>query len=232
MKFIPAPELRKSFSVFGHFYSIGLESGDRIDCRSVLEVVSKGMVGSEPGCLTRQLPDAIFIMMNPGSSESVDATDATIAGEDISGLNIFLVPAKPDPTQYQVMRLMHYCGWNHVRVLNISDMKDPISGKFMKRFSDLEKRTGYTGHSLFDDVRADELIDKLKRRSEAPVVCAWGVSKDLDPLIARCLGKISHLPLLTGLLKAHSNNKYFHPLPILQADKETWVNDMVDMLKV
>jgi len=77
--------------------------------------------------LSAQLPDAIFIMMNPGSSRPLEEVDNVVSEDNINKLEISLVPTKPDTTQYQVMRVMHYCNWNHVRVLNISDMRDPKS---------------------------------------------------------------------------------------------------------
>ncbi len=41
IEFIPARILKKDFDIFGHFYSVTLRSGDKIDCRSVLEIVTK-----------------------------------------------------------------------------------------------------------------------------------------------------------------------------------------------
>lgn len=231
LEFIPARKLIKSFRVFGHFYSISLESGEKIDCRSVLEIVTRKTKPSDVGGLLRQLPDAIFIMMNPGSSTPLKEVNNTISEDGVSQLEISLVPTKPDTTQYQIMRIMHYCDWNHVRVINISDMRDPKSGEFTQRYSDLEARTEFTAHSLFADERVAELKRKLKRKTEAPIVCAWGVSTDLDPLIERCLSKVGNKAVLTGLLKPNTENKYFHPLPTLQKDKVEWVNKMVLQLR-
>lgn len=69
LEFIPAEKLKETFEVFGHFYSIDLKSGDRIDCRSVLEIVTKKSKPSDTDLLLEQVPDAIFVMMNPGSSK-------------------------------------------------------------------------------------------------------------------------------------------------------------------
>lgn len=227
IKFIPAEKLKNTFDVFGHFYSIDLKSGERIDCRSVLEIVTKRSKSSETSRLLEQIPDAIFIMMNPGSSKPLEAVNNIIPEGRISQLETSLVPTKPDTTQYQVMRVMQYFGWEHVRVLNISDMRDPKSGKFVERYSEIENRTGFTEHSLFADKRTDEMARKLTKRSETPIICAWGVSPDLAPLIHRCLGKVSGMSSLTGLLKPNTEDKYFHPLPTLQTQKVKWVDDMV-----
>jgi hypothetical protein len=230
LKFIPAEVLKKDFGIFGHFYSVTLKSGDKIDCRSVLEIVTKDNKQSGIGSISEQAPDAIFIMMNPGSSYPLEKVNNVISEGQIRHLGVSLVSTRPDTTQYQVMRMMHYCSWKHVRVLNISDMRDPKSGKFIERYKSIEAISGFKAHSIFSDERTEELQGKLNRKHEAPIICAWGVSPDLDPLIQRCLVKISHMPEssdLSGLLKPGTDNKYFHPLPTLQKDKLMWVNKMV-----
>ena len=227
LEFIPADQLKGLFEVFGHFYSVNLKSGEKKDCRSDLEIVTRQRTPSDIGLLLDYTPDAIFIMMNPGSSRPLVEVNNVISENSINQLEVTLVPTKPDTTKYQVMRVMHYCGWNHVRVLNISDMRDPKSGSFVERYSDIENRTGFSAHSLFVDNRSIELRQKLNKKLEAPIVCAWGVSTDLDPLIQRCLGKVAGVARLTGLKKPSTENKYFHPLPTLQKDKEQWVTNLV-----
>ena len=60
MKFIYSETLKEKFDVFGHFYNLQL--GDYIcQCRSLLTIVSKELSPS-----SKKLPDAVFIMMNPG----------------------------------------------------------------------------------------------------------------------------------------------------------------------
>jgi hypothetical protein len=230
LEFIPAEALKKRFEVFGHFYSAEIGLGEKIDCRSVLEIVAKKTKLSDIDLLLKKAVDAVFIMMNPGSSVPLEEVNNLILREQIGCLKPSLVLTRPDTTQYQVMRIMHYQGWSHVRVLNISDLRNPKSGEFMAGYREIENRTGFTAHSLFSDERKDELASHLNRKPGAPVVCAWGVSPDLDPLIERCLDKIFTMPGRTGLLKLDTKNKYFHPLPTLQKDKKKWVNNMVKQL--
>jgi len=232
LEFIPAAELKKTYGIYGHFYSVDLESGDRIHCRSVLEIASKQSLPSKIETLSNQKPDAVVIMMNPGSSKPLEAADNLISEKHLSQLKVSLVLTKPDTTQYQVMRVMSYCQWSHVRVLNLSDLRDPKSAKFIAHFADIERRTGFLGHSLFSELRRAELKHKLNRRPNAPILCAWGVSPDLDPLIERCQNRIKHIPGKTGLLKPDTKNKYFHPLPTLQKDKLRWVNHVIQHLKL
>ncbi|MCK5311622.1 MAG: DUF1643 domain-containing protein [Desulfobacteraceae bacterium] len=226
LKFIPANELKKEYDVFGHFYSIS-----NIDCRSVLEIVNKENNIKELDSLSLMSPDAIFIMMNPGSSRPLNEVNNIISINNVEQLEVSLVPTKPDTTQYQLMRVMHYCNWKHVRVLNLSDMRDPKSGRFVERYKAIENYMGLKEHSIFSDARGNELKRKLKRKSAAPVVCAWGVNAELDQLIERCTRKISHITKVGGILKNGTKNKYFHPLPTLQMDKEKWVSGMVEQIK-
>jgi len=232
IEFIPASELKKEYAVFGHFYSIRVNSECEIDCRSVLEIINKENGVKNYESLSSMLPDAVFIMMNPGSSRPLNEKSKIISYNDVGQLEVSLVPTKPDTTQYQVMRVMKFCKWNHVRVLNLSDLRDPKSGKFIQRYRKVENKTGFLEHSIFAEVRKNELESKLKRKIAAPVVCAWGVSADLDPLIKKCVNKISHITKTSGLLKKGTINKYFHPLPTLQIDKEKWVSNMVEQIKI
>ena len=110
-------------------------------------------------------------------------------------------------------------------------MRDPKSGKFVERYKEIENDTGLKDHSIFSDTRGNELKRKLKRKSDAPVICAWGVSPKLDSLIERCTKKISHITKVGGILKNGTRNKYFHPLPTLQIDKEKWISVMVEQIK-
>jgi hypothetical protein len=72
--FIPANELKKKFDVFGHFYSININSENSIDCRSVLEIINKDNNVGNHDSISSMLPDAILVMMNPGSSKPLIKT--------------------------------------------------------------------------------------------------------------------------------------------------------------
>jgi hypothetical protein len=63
LEFVPAEALKANYSVFGHFYNLSIE-GRQFASRSGLEIVEKctcDFIQSEP--------DAVFVMMNPGSSK-------------------------------------------------------------------------------------------------------------------------------------------------------------------
>ncbi len=122
VRFIAAKELKDKYGVFGHFYSVQVAPNKVVDCRSVLDIVEKPLA-PKTSALSSRTPDAVFIMMNPGSSRPLIEVRNHIHAEAIHELLISLVPTKPDTTQYQVMRVMHYCEWRHVRVLNLSDLR-------------------------------------------------------------------------------------------------------------
>jgi hypothetical protein len=225
VKFIPAKRLKSRFDVFGHFYSVQIAPKKAVECRSVLEIAEAAHAPEKTALLSSRKPDAVFIMMNPGSSRPLTEVNNRIHAKAIHELPISLVPTKPDTTQYQVMRLMHCCKWRHVRVLNLSDLRCSKSGIFFKQFKGLEDDFSFDAHSIFSDRRKDELASKLI--SGIPVIRAWGVSPHLDPLIDRCLSKLTRAKVARGLLKEGTTNKYLHPLPSLQKQKLLWVNRMV-----
>jgi hypothetical protein len=217
MIFIPASEIKKPYEVLGHFYTLQLSSGLAADCRSVLEIRHASSL--------QQYPDAVFIMMNPGSSQPLVHRTQVETPESISKMSQTLVPTKPDTTQYQVMRVMAHRGLTFVRVLNLSDLREAKSPLFVKKFTDLSQDRGGHLHSVFSPERSAELDGYLKKESDRPIVCAWGLSPDLSPLIAQCVGRIGNTERLIGLLKEEGTHRYRHPLPTLQADKEKWFRD-------
>lgn len=226
-RFIPAGELKKSYGVFGHFYSVELASKEVAHCRSVLEIADKSRTPQGHSDLSQHSPDAVFIMMNPGSSKPLVEVSNHVRVEAIHELPISLVPTKPDTTQYQVMRLMHFRQWQHVRVLNLSDLRSSKSPEFIKLYQRLEADSNFDSHSIFSEVRKNELAVKLPKSRKIPLVLAWGLSEKLDPLIERCLSRLPRNRTTKGLLEEGTANKYRHPLPSLHAAQRVWLDKMV-----
>lgn len=228
-RFIPAADLKQSYNVFGHFYSVELPSKKAIDCRSVLEIATKARTPKDHSELSALSPDAVFVMMNPGSSRPLVEVNNRIRAKAIHRLAISLVPTKPDTTQYQVMRLMQVRQWRHVRVLNLSDLRSAKSAEFIKLFRRLERDSGFDSHSIFSDARADELSLKLPKSRKTPLVLAWGLSEKLNPLIERCQSRLHPNSNILGLLNEGTTNKYRHPLPSLQKDQRQWLEQMIGL---
>ncbi|WP_010582442.1 hypothetical protein [Schlesneria paludicola] len=226
--FIPAAALKSRFDVFGHFYSVELSRNEVVECRSVLEIIDQTLTPDELSAVSKRKPDVVFVMMNPGSSQPLVDVNNRIVPDELHELPISLVPTKPDTTQYQVMRLMHHCAWRHVRVLNLSDLRCSKSGEFFKRYKALEADALFESHSVFSNQRKNELGLKLTTDRSVPVIVAWGVSAELDPLIERCQSRLVKHKMIKGLLKDGTSNKYLHPLPSLQSQKLQWVRRMVE----
>ncbi len=221
--FIPAQELNNKFEVLGRFYAIDIPEIEPVECRDVLEIRCRKIHGND-------LADAVFVMMNPGSSRPLTETKYLVNSTEIAKLSDVLVPTVPDPTQYQVMRVMYYSDWKYVRVINLSDLRDPKSASFAERYTSIERTSGIESHSIFAPERSDQLRRYLLRKAHAPIVCAWGVGNDLSPLISRATKALASEKGLTGLAKPGHKGKYFHPLPTTQQRKELWVNKILNEL--
>lgn len=224
--FITAKDLKKLFQVRGHFYDV-LVGNERVPCRSVLEIVRIAPSGNGPNAA----PDAVVVMMNPGISKPVSNTPAQVDHTQLSWGRKKLVLTKPDITQYQIMRVMYFCRWNYVRVLNLSDLRNTSSGSFVKQYRILEHEHKYNNHSIFVPSRAAELSRHLQRSAGAPIISAWGTSPQLAPLIGRCVRRLRKHGDFIGLPHPEGDDRYLHPLPHLQIDKRAWVDSMVDLIR-
>jgi hypothetical protein len=233
--FTYAAELKKTFRCYGHFYRLEVGGIEPLLCRSVLEITSLPReavgAGADPDDLfsspsaMRNLPDAVVIMMNPGSSRPIEDGDADslLSMPLPAGFQKPLVLTQPDNTQYQIMRIMVSRNWKHVRVLNISDLRDPKSPSFIARTQKLAALSGGTTHSMFCEARTAERETMLHRKPGAPFILGWGQDAGLIPLAKQCLacvegGKIIAVPAGNDpVLTAH-------PSPMLQSKKEDWLD--------
>jgi hypothetical protein len=152
------------FRCLGLFYDWRDDRSDFAK-RAVLEIMEAG----QPDSRAARKPDAVIVMMNPGSS-------APLPGHEGPGIEGRLVPTKPDSVQRQVMRLMARVDWQHVRVVNLSDIRAARSAD-LHALIDAGADANGLG-ALFADashVRPDATVD-------APIViCAWGMDRRLAP---------------------------------------------------
>ena len=222
MEFIYADELKTKFSVIGHFYD--LEIGDRVfNCRSVLEIVSKSVDGR-----TNSKPCAVVVMMNPGSSKplSHDYIPRKIAPDEIKSNSWVkdLVTTRPDNAQYQIMRLMLLKKWKHVRVLNLSDLRNGNSGDFSIEYKKAGKLAPSNPHSLTHEGRLTELRNYC---SESPlVIAAWGsteVLRGAASYFLEVIGNLHGLPL--------DKPWYRYPSPYMKDQKIDWLENIHRQLK-
>lgn len=241
--FTYAAELKKTFRCYGHFYRLHVEGIEPQLCRSVLEITSlpREAVGAKsdpddlfnaPGA-SASLPDAVVIMMNPGSSRPIEEgdTDSLLSMPLPAGFQKPLVLTQPDNTQYQIMRIMVSRHWKHVRVLNISDLRDPKSPSFIARTQKLAalpgpKASGGAGgeaHSLFSKVRKNEREQMLRCKPGAPFILGWGQDAGLIPLAKQCLSRIEGEKIVT-VPAGNDPALTAHPSPMLQSKKEEWLD--------
>lgn len=207
--FISESTLDNKYKCYGHFYSINYAE-KKCSCRSVLEIVNLTKVPNDPNDLQKLKPNAIFIMMNPGESYPIENILCEIEPNEMSFMQTKLVLAHPDRTQYQLMRVMEVKGWNHVRVLNLSDLRDPDSGSFYNYFAKVANYEHGEVHSCFSELRRKELMTMLNIVS--PIFAAWGVSYKLRSLIENCVISLVNKNELKGIKKIGTTDKYYHPL--------------------
>lgn len=161
--------LETSFIAYGLFYEW---NGADFAKRAALEIFRSEQPAIQvlPNTVLDHIPDAVVVMMNPGSS-------APLPGFGSQNFEQQLVPAKPDLVQYQVMRLMVGCAWRHVRVVNLADVRAAKSADLYRLISNgasaAELGSVFSGGSVL----------KPERLVTAPrVICAWGLDKRLAPL--------------------------------------------------
>jgi hypothetical protein len=238
--FIYAADLKKTFRCYGHFYRLHVEGLEPQPCRSVLEITSGIGLSTASNDLfhntgaARSLPDAIAIMMNPGSSHPIEQgdTDNLISMPLPAGFPKPLVLTQPDNTQYQIMRIMVSMHWQHVRVLNISDLRDPKSPSFIARTQKLAAaQPGGSTHSLFCEARAVERKSMLHRKPGAPIIIGWGQDSGLIPLAKQCLKCLNGDKIVT-VPAGNDPALTAHPSPMLQKKKEAWLASILQALHI
>ena len=230
-----AAELKKIFRCYGHFYHLHVKGIEPQLCRSVLEITSLPReavgAGTDPNDLfgnsgaSRNLPDAVVIMMNPGSSRPIEDgdTDSLLTMPLPAGFQKPLVLTQPDNTQYQIMRIMVSKHWNHVRVLNISDLRDPKSPSFIAKTKVLTELPGGATHSMFCEERTAERETVLRQKPGAPFILGWGQDAGLIPLAKQCLSRIEGGKIIT-VPAGNDPVLTAHPSPMLQSKKEEWLD--------
>jgi len=180
------------FYVSGHYYTLKEDSTDSY--RSVLRIKR---INSNS-----QDYDLVVVMMNPGSSKPL--VSGVIQENWTPRKKKVYSEAKPDNTQYQVMRLMDRLGFNHAAVLNLSDVRISQSKDFYKKLASYKNDI----HSIFSNKRKAELKKYLD--GGTPIVKGWGLDKSLIPF-AQIADNILNEYNSHGYEK--SAPLYRHPLP-------------------
>lgn len=227
-------DLRNRYTAYGHFYNLDYGRTPALPCRSILDLIDNGYLCSYikmKGCIK---PSAIAIMMNPGNSRPIsDHKLETFTKETIPNCDWQFVEAVPDDTQYQLMRLMIRFEWKCVRVINLTDIREP-SSKNLKPY--IHNKNRINSHSIFNRNRKIELNNILNSNTQAPIIVAWGVYYWLKGLINPCLSTINHRRIV-GFRKDRTDNMYYHPLPrrkypkSIMSPREQWIKEVVDSIE-
>jgi len=173
VEFIYASELKEKFQVFGHYYNLKLK-GQLFPSRRVADIVDRNALSTSG--LQQSLPQAVVIMMNPGSSSPADESYRPV---ELSSRRLLAADyqtdwteIKPDNTQYQMMRLMRLRNWQHLRIINLSDLREGNSCTFAKNFRRAEVLNKQNPHSYLHPKRQPELLSLCKNADA--VIAAWG----------------------------------------------------------
>lgn len=216
-----AAQLLTEWAVYGHYYRARMGPGPDApieDLRDRLEIAPHAWSLAE---VDAREPDLLVIMMNPGASKPLQALwDADNPGG--------LVPAQPDRTQYQIMRLLRAAQssgltWRHARVFNLSDLRTPKSTEMLAK---LTFYGPYDGHSLFSFARQAECA-RWFASHPTPVLCGWGLNPGLSDLAARALQAVAGHPVL-GV--SEDGLRFRHPLPQTQNLQQQWLLAMADQI--
>lgn len=171
------------YKCYGYCYRVYWNNNKLDECRSSFEIISKSLLQNaelqelSPQFLTSfHKPDALIIMMNPGSSKPqyLNNGQDKVCVENfmIDLFNTKRVLARPDDTQYRVMKVMEEMNWYYVRVINLSDIRELHNSKLLSRIKSFETKSLSCVHSIFSPNRRSELTDAMKIKEDAPTILA------------------------------------------------------------
>ena len=206
--------LRQQFAVYGSFFRMCV-AGRTLCCRSTLEIILRNRVPDGVNGLMTSKPDHVVFMMNPGSSYPCD--DRNCAGPVLAPGEVLtramLRPAYPDKVQYQIMRVMVRLCLQHVRVLNLSDVRESRSARFFSLLCNGDAPV--PSHSILSTERTQEFKERLNPTS-ASIVVGWGESDKILPLATVCVNKLDSLGRcfrLVGMKNDTHRAKFTYPCP-------------------
>ncbi|HHC6594782.1 hypothetical protein [Vibrio parahaemolyticus] len=130
-----------------------------------------------------------------------------------------IVSTRPDNAQYQIMRLMLLNEWKHVRVINLSDLRNGNSGKFSTEFQKAKILDNSNPHSLTHKDRRCEL--KQYCSESKTVIVAWGstaVLRESAKTFFKQVPNVKGLPLESPWFR--------YPSPYNKQQKLDWLESM------
>lgn len=201
--FISAEKLKHFFSITGFYYF----STKHIKYRKFLNIKLNTTTHLKK-------PDLMVIMMNPGSSKPSNNSGESYNNE---------IPAKPDPTQYKIMRFMLKCNYKYARILNLSDLIQPTSSIFYNSISVVPEDNV---NSIFHPNNIEELNKLFEKNT--PTLIAWGVNDHIQPLIDLTYKYVtSKSNFYFGINKPNTKDRFYHPQTRDKGEYARWINGVL-----
>ena len=204
---------------YGDFYIL-LGEPNRC-CRSTLEIVTEPPRDNEWYRLLTSPPDVVVVMTNPGGSAPTNGDNGTERAPSDIGRDVNLVETVRDQTQAQIEAIMERKRYEHVRVLNLSDVRETSLSELGKSLN-----CQALGDSVFAcQARKDELRARLNPRLGI-VVAAW--SYETAGAITK-RGKAAYDAILnSGYKLVGSGGRFAHP----SRAGDAWVEDLTGKLPI
>ena len=201
---------------YGDFYRLSAS----FCCRSTLEIVHREQAPDSLCHLASRQPDVVVVMANPGGSRPCCGDDGSVIEPSSIWNPANLVETVPDRTQRVVERMMEEKGYSHVRVLNLSDIREPSLGTLVQRLGSDDLPDG---DSLFCcPSRREEFDHRLNPRLDL-VIAAWGYEDDTN--FTHRANAAYDEALRRGLTVLGSGGRFAHP-----SRNRDWVSDLVSKL--
>lgn len=229
MKIMTIAELKKNFMVTGRFYTIEYDTGRTEECLSMLEIRRINNLTASN--------DGVIVVMNPGKSKPVDASYKirNLKARNFESrqvLAIPLVPIKPDNTEYEIMKIMETNGLNCMKMIHLSDLREPKCELFYPKIESLGLSDKDNIHSIFSKERKEELEDVFSPSTNLMVILSWGVNNKLKNLITLAT-ESDKLKNNIGYPKnmKPENKFYYHPTVRLSKKETSWLDQINSQIK-
>lgn len=224
-------KLRAKYHCYGHFYNL-MVNKELIRCRSVLEIVQANSNLDNEINPTYHTPDAIAIMMNPGGSEPdlskmPDFIDGCIDDRlfNIDFKTKSLVKAIPDITQDRIMNIMNVMGWKHVRILNLSDVREKKSSYLSSHIHKFDTASNSSIHSIFSAKRKQEMELAMSKEGKPILILGWGMQKSLGKAAEHAFEYIAKHNKIKYVGIKQGQHNFYHP-----GRRKNWHDDILDQI--
>lgn len=210
-------ELESVFKTEAAFYKLKTQGKTQL-CRSLAAIRRTGRESEGV--------NALFVLLNPGKCLPLTGEDSVplLSGKQA---DLPLLPAAPDNTLYQLMRLMELMDWNHVQIINLTDLRTEKfddykeSQRFMKQYGD-------TRDSIFSIDRYLELLDIMEEAGS--IIAGWGTKSSITHAAEEAFIILSEQADVRGIAYREPP-LFYHPFPWLQNKCVKWLDDMEEQLK-